>query len=149
VTIPTRRNRLTLSTPSNKTIVVKVRTICRSLGASDFTEYIEINASQGASAFGRDAFKGDTYGAFTVSTSEFTLTPNPASDFVEVNVSGSEVDGQIEIYDVAGRRVANQILEAGAISKRIELSALQNGIYIMMIKSEGIILDQQKFIIAK
>jgi len=63
------------------------------------------------------------------------IYPNPASDYVNVEISGSFNTSQIEIYDIAGKRIINQAVlnesQNGSFTKRVNVSQLHNGIYIL------------------
>jgi len=63
------------------------------------------------------------------------IYPNPASDYVNVEISGLFNTSQIQIYDIAGKRIINQAVlnesQNGSFTKRVNVSQLHNGIYIL------------------
>jgi len=106
VTIPFRRNTLVVSATWAKTIVFKVRTRC-STGVSDFTETLYLGTSGKSQnvTINADSEKGLTYGAFTVFTDEFSLSPNPTSDFIQLSIDGGLENTIIDVFNIQGQRV--------------------------------------------
>ena len=68
------------------------------------------------------------------------IYPNPASDYVNVEISGLFNASQIEIYDITGKRIIKQaVLNEnldGSITKRVNVSQLRSGIYILKLVDE-------------
>lgn len=68
----------------------------------------------------------------------FILYPNPAQDIVTLNVSNSNgKDLLLNIYDIQGTLVKHEIVEQS--TQNINIRNLNNGIYIVAIKSEDLI----------
>lgn len=75
------------------------------------------------------------------------LFPNPASDVLNVKLSGSPGNVSIEIIDMIGRLRAYSILNKGQLQGKINLDNLQKGIYICRIRTKNEILLTNKIII--
>jgi hypothetical protein len=65
---------------------------------------------------------------------DFSIFPNPSSEFITINVTNSDVIEQVMITDLTGR-----IVKTTSFNKQIEISDLENGQYILnIISPEGI-----------
>jgi len=62
--------------------------------------------------------------------SEFTITPNPACDQITLHTSDSMSEGQIEVFDLEGKRL---IFLLQPLSDVINTASLKNGTYILKI----------------
>ncbi len=68
--------------------------------------------------------------ALTAAESPITVSPNPASDFITVNISTQQqVNGTVQIIDASGRVVWEQPLSNN--NQTFSLSALSNGLYTL------------------
>ena len=72
----------------------------------------------------------------------FTISPNPASSFL--NIKGLDLTKKYnaQVYDVNGRLIIDQILT----DSKLKLSQLTSGIYILRLRSDGNIIGNTKFI---
>ena len=50
------------------------------------------------------------------------------------------------IIDAAGRTVHTTNIQGGEIEKRISVSEFEQGVYQVIITSDGVLLDQKRFI---
>jgi hypothetical protein len=66
-------------------------------------------------------------------TNDFNLIPNPAKNNLRVQSNGNPIS-KIEIFNVLGQRVIN-IDSANILSKNIDISGLNVGIYLLKINS--------------
>lgn len=66
----------------------------------------------------------------------FMLFPNPASAFVEVNLSSPSVNAAVEVRDSAGRLMRTE--RASGQRLRFDASGLDAGIYVMRIGDESV-----------
>ncbi|HIB84763.1 MAG TPA: T9SS type A sorting domain-containing protein [Chromatiaceae bacterium] len=76
------------------------------------------------------------------------LMPNPAKNYLKINISGFENDreSKLLIHDIAGRIVmAGQFNLQG---KRVDLFLLKNGIYTLTVKQDGKSITE-RLIVAK
>ena len=102
-------------------------------------QYVRIYATKrGLGDYGYSLWEVEVYGTAgetlsfdKIDGSEFSVSPNPTSGILNINTN-STIDA-IRIYDISGRNVLN------TKSKSIDLSSLQNGIYILKIKTNGIV----------
>lgn len=70
--------------------------------------------------------------------SQFTLSPNPASDVIQLELNNSlEEDAIAEIIDISGRTLSAHRLPAGSINLRLQTSDLSNGIYLIKLQGSG------------
>ncbi|SFB85128.1 Por secretion system C-terminal sorting domain-containing protein [Flexibacter flexilis DSM 6793] len=71
----------------------------------------------------------------TASTSQASLYPNPATNVLNVQLSGNATEGQISLYDAQGRRVLNQSVSAQ--QSTLDLQALPQGMYFYRLQTDG------------
>lgn len=74
----------------------------------------------------------------------FTIAPNPATDLISINLNGVE-NGSIKIVDVLGNVVYKDA--SFFSSKKIDVSNFKNGIYFVMIESNGIKTMTRKVVV--
>lgn len=77
----------------------------------------------------------------------FTLYPNPASDFVFIEIN-EEVD-QIVLHDMMGKMVYASELSTGHTKTTVPLTDCSEGVYVVGVYREGSMLAQQKLVITK
>jgi hypothetical protein len=73
----------------------------------------------------------------------FTISPNPASEQVLINVQGAE-KSTIKMIDLLGNVVYNEIVYA---NKGIDVTNFKNGVYFVIIESEGIKPSSKKLVV--
>jgi len=61
----------------------------------------------------------------------FQLHPNPASDKITLNFDRFEGSAHIEIFDITGKSIINQVLLNNTKSETIDVSMLKTGIYFV------------------
>ncbi|MCU4165652.1 T9SS type A sorting domain-containing protein [Carboxylicivirga caseinilyticus] len=66
---------------------------------------------------------------------DFNVYPNPASDFITIECEESVHTYQIEIYNLAGKKILHRNLTSGY--ERIDVSQLTKGIYFYLIYSNS------------
>ena len=75
------------------------------------------------------------------------LSPNPAKDFVtigyDLNISGAK----LEVYDIAGRSITNEILSSSSGELQLNTSDYAAGLYMVVVKQDGVLLAQKKLVI--
>lgn len=79
--------------------------------------------------------------------SPFKIFPNPAMDIVHVTFEES-FSGSIQIFDMNGQLVQEQILESSQLSMQVNTQRLPNGLYTISAQS-GHHISSQKLIILK
>jgi hypothetical protein len=105
---------------------------------------LEINYSIGkirAATYGRGIWEAPLYNYVGIAendiSNDFTVYPNPAKNFVDINVTGkTEGPLNISVFNVVGVKVKN--MEANAAAKTIQLnvSSLVAGTYFIKISSK-------------
>ena len=65
-----------------------------------------------------------------------TLAPNPASQTVQIGYQ-TTVAAQLEVWDVLGRKLTSQPLEAGTSSWNLDVSGFVPGVYQVVLRTEG------------
>ena len=77
-----------------------------------------------------------------------SLSPNPTSDRLTVNIAASLVGGRIAVLDAAGRMLLQQ--PASGPSTMIEFGALQNGLLVVQLSlADGTLVDAQRVVVAR
>ena len=68
----------------------------------------------------------------------FNMYPNPASNSVTVNLVDGLNNVSVELVDMQGRLIAsyNNVI---AVSIKVDLSSVSNGVYFIKVSSEGTI----------
>ncbi|HQF28974.1 MAG TPA: T9SS type A sorting domain-containing protein, partial [Bacteroidia bacterium] len=66
-------------------------------------------------------------------TEGFTIYPNPTEGII--NLSGANA-GTLRIFDMLGQQVFEQVIEASAETRTIDLSSLAKGMYLVQMQSE-------------
>ena len=74
--------------------------------------------------------------------SVLTITPNPASTFI--NITSSKENLQISVYDAVGRKVVSQKLNGASV--QINISSLPKGIYTVIADDNGTKVDSKKIV---
>lgn len=67
--------------------------------------------------------------------SEFEIFPNPSNDFIYITGSIIEKSGVISIYDLAGRMVKSYISIGSNNNLEVEISSLEDGLYVISYES--------------
>ena len=76
--------------------------------------------------------------------SELAVYPNPANSYLYFRGSGIDYFDEVSVINIAGQKIFNEF--GFLVSKGIDVSNLNNGIYIIRIKSGGY-YSSQKFIV--
>ncbi len=76
------------------------------------------------------------------SKSILTITPNPATNFI--NVYSSENTFNIHIYDVSGKKLLSQKIING--SAQVNISSFSKGIYTLVAENKGVTIETKKII---
>jgi hypothetical protein len=83
----------------------------------------------------------------TSKNSLFNLFPNPASDIVTLNFNQvNSEDNELNIYSVMGKLLISEMIKQN--NQQINIGDLNNGIYLVAIKSKALI-ETQKLIIQR
>ncbi len=149
VTLAVKRNSITLRSTINATIVVKVRTRCSFGEFSEYTGYLELNPGNDKSAEARNGNSGRQVGDFIIYDTEYDISPNPASNFLQLQYDQGEIQSQIRIIDFMGRILKTEKTLAGSNRLNIDISDLPEGIYLLTISNDDQQFEEHSFIIAR
>ena len=147
VIIPVSRNSIRISAATNRAIQVQVRTICGRDDVSDFSDIVEFTIGQ--SAGGRSDLTGATFGSFTTDINYFNVSPNPASEFINVSLTYETVIHSIDMINSNGQMIRSIPVNPGETFRSIRTADLQSGLYLILVRGESQIIDQQKIVINK
>lgn len=78
--------------------------------------------------------------------SSFSVFPNPANDFVNIEYTGSK-DGAFELFNVVGQSVFTQTLNTGNQNTSLDVSSLNSGVYFYTLQIDGQVMETKKLII--
>ncbi|MBK8342259.1 MAG: T9SS type A sorting domain-containing protein [Bacteroidetes bacterium] len=68
------------------------------------------------------------------------VLPNPADDFIIINIPAEDYNQPIRIYDNTGRLILEEIIQAGDFEIKIDISTFQSGMYFAQLhKNEALI----------
>lgn len=77
--------------------------------------------------------------------------PNPASNQLTIEIySDASSQGVIEVIDLQGKIISHQtvLLNGGLTKTIVQTNTLKNGIYMLIVKSDGII-NQRRFVVSR
>lgn len=74
---------------------------------------------------------------FTQNQTQFTLYPNPMSDYCVIQFNHSSLQKSIGVYDILGKKVAELNVPEGQTKVKMYKGNLQKGIYLIRIESFG------------
>ena len=134
-----------LSSSSTRPILIKVRAICGSNSYSDFTDYLLIQL-RGHKSLSDSAITGKQFGEFTISESSLNVYPNPAVEFINMDFEGTSEQNRMQIIDAVGRVVLDKTIGSRLTKERISVNGLEQGIYQVIITSDGELVDKTRFI---
>jgi len=104
-----------------------------------------------AASFTDPKFNGITTGINTTDfVNSIVLYPNPANDFISINVSGTS-DVKINIYDVTGKLISSPINETSNQTNsvyKLDIKTLPSGIYFASVETNNT-SKTLKFVVAK
>jgi hypothetical protein len=75
-----------------------------------------------------------------------TIYPNPAQDFVSIDMPANYPNPQLSIYNLTGQLISQQPIAA---NQQIPISALGNGMYIFVIQSGDKVIGRQRVVVAR
>src|SRR5690554_2620436 len=77
----------------------------------------------------------------------FVIQPNPAQNKTTVHYSLSSTEGDLEVYDLSGRSIAQQNLSEAKGEITLHTSTYQAGVYIVVVRQSNGYTLQQKLVI--
>ena len=79
-----------------------------------------------------------------------TVYPNPAKDYVYLSLGKPAANqGQITVMDLSGRLVLDVDIAPGHSIRRLDISSLSEGVYLVNWVESGISLGRGKFILTR
>jgi len=78
----------------------------------------------------------------------FSITPNPAKDFVTISFSKTIDRATIVVYDITGKAICTQSINEGTNAYNLNTQALTNGVFVIKVKTATGSYNQ-KFLINK
>ncbi|MBV7268615.1 endonuclease [Winogradskyella luteola] len=104
----------------------------------DINPFNTLNINNNSNPSNRVRFDNLSWTCGILSATEFkdqniNIFPNPIKSLLNINLK-SDVETNVEIYDVLGKRVYTKMINT---SKALNLQALKNGIYILKISQEN------------
>ena len=83
-------------------------------------------------------------------TDSYTLSPNPASNFVNINLKSYENSPvKLTVFDAWGREIRVLSLENAGKTERIDLEDFMSGFYVLVIQTNGKREVNRKFMVSK
>jgi len=151
--VPVRRNRIRLSGPADRVLVIQIRAECGFGESSPYTAEFRLDSNQGSSSFistGRSAeiHHGTVLASGIVITEQAVAYPNPAIDQVTVWYDGDGIQGYLSLFNQTGQRVLTQQLDGQAEWHQLSIAELPAGLYMIAIQRDGMLIHQDKLIVA-
>ena len=78
-----------------------------------------------------------------------TLAPNPATNAVQVAYSLLGSAGSLEVYDLAGRLLNTKALTQKSGSETVQLTDFALGVYVVILRVEGRVMQQQRLVVSR
>ncbi len=75
------------------------------------------------------------------SISDFTISPNPAKDHMNIELPRGLENARVQVFDVLGNILVNQTISGFAA--RMNVSNWNNGIYMVRLSSDGVSLTKR------
>jgi len=151
--VPVRRNRITLTGPSGRILVIQISSNCGFGESSPFSGEIRLVEESVTGAFfssGRnlDIRHGTVLANGIVITEQALVFPNPAVDQVTVWFDSDGEGGQLALYNQTGQRIYTQQLDNRQEWHQLSVAEMPAGLYMMIIENQGSILHRDKLMIA-
>ncbi len=143
--VPVRSNRVFLSVGATRPVLLRVRTVCGPTSRSPYTEYVSFRAENSKSSSISES-TGQVYGDFVIEEPKLTVSPNPASDFIDLDFGFSGSESLLQIFDMTGRVMHTSVIPAEKSATRMSVRDFQEGIYQVIISSNNVIIGQSRFV---
>lgn len=75
--------------------------------------------------------------------------PNPATDFVHIELPGGLREPLVRVFDWQGREVLRQPADGTLASVRLDVAGLAAGVYVVAVSEKGRVLAREKLVVAK
>jgi len=153
--VPLRRNRINVIGPDSRVLIVRVRAVCGFDEFSDFSRDVRLVDDEDNFRSSTSQTRSIPFNHGTVLSNGIVITeqsvayPNPAVDVINLWYANEGTPGSISIFDLAGRRIVFQQIEGLTDIYTYDISSFNDGLYFILVESEGAILMQDKLVITK
>jgi hypothetical protein len=79
----------------------------------------------------------NTTGINTIETTQLAIYPNPAKGKININWNGNVRSAEVNITDITGKNVYHSIMNVNSTTSQVNISALQQGVYIINVTTEN------------
>jgi hypothetical protein len=148
IDIPVRGRKVYITSRSNRTLTIQVKSICAGGEESAFSDLVEINNDKrnGLVAKSRSGYDDDLNTAILL-TEFVELFPNPAQQMINVAFETGNENAVLNVFNMTGQRMMQQRLRAGDLLHRVDITSLIDGPYMIQISSmDGQFRTQEKFL---
>lgn len=76
----------------------------------------------------------DRIGSTEVQESEFTISPNPAKNGLNIKLSSSDKDFTLEVFDVLGKRVYKSLITK--LDYSVNVTNWKSGVYLVRLSND-------------
>lgn len=124
---------------------IRTALFCKDINNDGFDEMWIGNYAGGVSFYSGIAFTGmdTTESVF----SDLKIFPNPAHEFITIQIPASHENGILDVYDISGRNLITQQLAQQNLSHSLSVRDLQKGVYFIVISKEGIRSISEKMMV--
>lgn len=133
--INTTRNWLRLSNPSNREILVKVRTECNEGEFSPFSDIFYFPERQGKSSKKRSTKKTRKKHTENLQLEQLSLYPNPTKDILNVTYTPRSDEEQLLVISSSGQVHQSIALQRSESEYQLDINYLPTGIHFIYIHS--------------
>ena len=81
---------------------------------------------------------------FGLEKNSFSIAPNPSNGITIIEFSTNSTPPTIEIYSILGNKISSYTATSTKGSWNVDTSVMPSGIYIVVLKENGLIVSQQK-----
>ncbi len=146
VEVPVQGRKVTVLARPDQDVEISVAAVCRGV-RSPFSPVQVIDTKTKSNrtknlAQPRDLFEVSEFEVIE----QAIIYPNPTSTLLNVYYDGGSAEGFLEIFDASGRRVKTEKVAPHVETFMIDVSALEEGMYILTITSEGDMVIRERFI---
>lgn len=128
-------NKVTIYAPTNKTYEYRIQANCAD-GNSEYSPVFEYSTSSNFVDISAGSRSGDQDGKVidlrNHTTNGFEIFPNPANRYLNVQL-GQITTATVSIYHTSGSLINEQKLTQGATTTKIDVSALESGLYFIKV----------------
>ena len=142
-----RNTRVLVFGPSNRSYEIQIQTECSDGSLSPYTDIIPVSTAKSILAPTDDFRDGDIeiLEVFEDSFEGLSVRPNPVADILSITYIGKE-ESEVILYAMDGRAIDRKKFNQGVINHRINVEALQSGVYILQVISESGTVQNERIV---